>query len=273
MDDYQQHWHTLSADEVAHQLETSHQTGLSAAKVSERRARFGPNALQEAHGRSPWRMLLAQFTDFMIVVLIAAAIISGIVGDVQDTIAIIVILNAVIGFIQEYRAERAMAALKRMSEVSARVLRDGEVQAVNASELVPGDVVLLEAGNVVPADFRIVEAAQLWIDESALTGESAAVEKQIHSVPVHDAPLGDKTCLAYKGTIVIYGRGLGLVIATGMQSELGKIAALLGEQGDTKTPMQKRLTGFGQRLALAALAICVLVFVIGIMRGEPLLPW
>jgi len=273
MDDYQQHWHTLSADEVAHQLETSHQTGLSAAKVSERRARFGPNALQEAHGRSPWRMLLAQFTDFMIVVLIAAAIISGIVGDVQDTIAIIVIviLNAVIGFIQEYRAERAMAALKRMSEVSARVLRDGEVQAVNASELVPGDVMLLEAGNVVPADFRIVEAAQLRIDESALTGESAAVEKQIHSVPVHDAPLGDKTCLAYKGTIVIYGRGLGLVIATGMQSELGKIAALLGEQGDTKTPMQKRLTGFGQRLALAALAICVLVFVIGIMRGEPLL--
>lgn len=273
MDHHQQHWHTLSAAEVAHQLETSHQTGLSAAKVTERRARFGPNALQEAHGRSPWRMLLAQFTDFMIVVLIAAAIISGIVGDVQDTIAIlvIVILNAVIGFIQEYRAERAMAALKRMSEASARVLRDGEAQTVNASELVPGDVVWLEAGNVVPADLRIVEAAQLRIDESALTGESVAVEKQIHPVPHQDVPLGDKTCLAYKGTIVTYGRALGLVIATGMQSELGKIATLLGEQGDTKTPMQKRLKGFGQKLALAALAICVLVFVIGIMRGEPLL--
>lgn len=273
MDHHQQHWHTLSAAEVAQQLETSHQTGLSAAKVSERRARFGPNALQEKRGRSVWHMLLAQFTDFMIVVLIAAAIISGIVGDVQDTIAIlvIVILNAVIGFIQEYRADRAMAALKRMSEASARVLRDGEVQTVNASELVPGDVVLLEAGNVVPADFRIVEAAQLRIDESALTGESVAVEKQIHPVPHQDVPLGDKTCLAYKGTIVTYGRGLGLVIATGMQSELGKIATLLGEQDDTKTPMQKRLTSFGQRLALAALAICVLVFVIGIMRGEPLL--
>jgi len=273
MDHHQQHWHTLSAAEVAHQLETSHQTGLSAAKVSERRAQFGANALQEKRGRSVWHMLLAQFADFMIVVLIAAAIISGIVGDVQDTIAIIVIviLNAVIGFIQEYRAERAMAALKRMSEASARVLRDGEVQTVNASELVPGDVVLLEAGNVVPADFRIVEAAQLRIDESALTGESVAVEKQIHPVPHQDVPLGDKTCLAYKGTIVTYGRGLGLVIATGMQSELGKIATLLGEQDDTKTPMQKRLTGFGQRLALAALAICVLVFVIGIMRGEPLL--
>ena len=255
MDHHQQHWHTLSAAEVAQQLETSHQTGLSAAKVSERRAQFGANALQEKRGRSVWHMLLAQFADFMIVVLIAAAIISGIVGDVQDTIAIIVIviLNAVIGFIQEYRAERAMAALKRMSEASARVLRDGEVQTVNASELVPGDVVLLEAGNVVPADFRIVEAAQLRIDESALTGESVAVEKQIHPVPHQDVPLGDKTCLAYKGTIVTYGRGLGLVIATGMQSELGKIATLLGEQDDTKTPMQKRLTGFGQRLALAAL--------------------
>lgn len=273
MDNDQQHWHTLSAAEAAHRLETSQQTGLSAAKATERQARFGPNALHEKRGRSPWRMLLAQFTDFMIVVLIAAAIISGIVGDVQDTIAIIVIvmLNAVIGFIQEYRAERAMAALRRMSEASAHVLRDGQVQTVNASELVPGDVVLLEAGNVVPADFRIVEAAQLRIDESALTGESIAVEKQTHPISVVDAPLGDKTCLAYKGTIVTYGRGRGLVIATGMHSELGKIAALLSEDEETKTPMQKRLTGFGQRLALAALAICVLVFVIGIMRGEPLL--
>ncbi|MGB7815135.1 MAG: calcium-translocating P-type ATPase, PMCA-type [Methylotenera sp.] len=277
MDNYTEtkanHWHTLSADEAAHRLETSHQTGLSAAEAVERMARHGPNVLQEKRGRSPWRMLLDQFADFMIVVLIGAAIISGIVGDVQDTIAIIVIviLNTVIGFIQEYRAERAMAALKRMSEASARVLRDGQVQTVNASELVPGDVVLLEAGNVVPADFRIVEAAQLRIDESALTGESVAVEKQIHSLPVVEAPLGDKTCLAYKGTIVTYGRGRGLVIATGMHSELGKIASLLSEGDDSKTPLQKRLAGFGKRLALAALAICVLVFVIGILRGEPLL--
>ena len=218
-------------------------------------------------------MLIDQVADFMIIVLIGAAVISGIVGDVQDAIAIIVIviLNTVIGFIQEYRAERAMAALKRMSEASARVLRDGEVQTINASELVPGDIVLLEAGNVVSADFRLVEAAQLRIDESALTGESVAVEKQIHPLSVVDAPLGDKTCLAYKGTIVTYGRGRGLVVATGMQSELGKIASLLIEDDDSKTPLQKRLAGFGKRLALAALAICVLVFVIGIMRGEPLL--
>ena len=150
------------------------------------------------------------------------------------------------------------------------MLRDGEVQTINASELVPGDIVLLEAGNVVPADFRLVEAAQLRIDESALTGESVAVEKQIHPLSVIDAPLGDKTCLAYKGTIVTYGRGRGLVIATGMQSELGKIATLLSEGDDSKTPLQKRLAGFGKWISLAAI-ICLLVFVIGITRGEPLL--
>lgn len=269
----QQNWHTLPADEAAHRLETSDQTGLSTAKAAERMALYGPNALHEKRGRSPWRMLLDQFTDFMILVLIGAAIISGIVGDLQDTIAIIVIviLNAVIGFIQEYRAERAMAALKRMAAAGAHVLRDGQVEIVNASELVPGDVVLLEAGNIVPADLRIIEAARLKIDESTLTGESVAVEKQTQALAIADLPLGDKTCLAYKGTIVTFGRGRGLVIATGMNSELGKIAALLSEDGETKTPMQKRLARFGKLLALAVLAVCVLVFVIGMVRGEPLL--
>lgn len=267
------HWHTLSADEVALLLEANHQIGLSAAQVAERIALHGPNALHEKRGRSPWRMLLDQLTDFMIIVLIGAAVISGIVGDLQDTIAIIVIvlLNTLIGFIQEYRAERAMAALKRMAEVTARVMRDGQVQTVNASELVPGDVILIEAGNVVPADFRLVEAAQLRIDESALTGESVAIEKQIQPISVVDAPLGDKTCLAYKGTIVAYGRGRGLVIATGIHSELGKIASLLSEDDESKTPLQKRLADFGKRLALAALSVCVLVFAVGIVRGEPLL--
>lgn len=267
------HWHTLSTNEAALQLDTNHQSGLSAAQVAERLAHHGPNALREKRRRSPWRMLLDQFTEFMIMVLIMAAIISGFVGDVGDTIFIIVIviLNAAVGFVQEFRAERAMAALKRMSEASARVIRDSQVQAINASELVPGDMVLLEAGNLVPADFRLVEAAQLRIDESALTGESFAVEKQIHPLSVIDAPLGDKTCLAYKGTIVTYGRGRGLVIATGMQSELGKIATLLSEAEDSKTPLQKRLIVFGKWISVAALSICVLVFVIGIMRGEPLL--
>ncbi|OIR04548.1 calcium-transporting ATPase 1 [mine drainage metagenome] len=267
------HWHTLTVDEATSQLESNHQTGLTATEVADRTALYGANALHEKRARSPWRMLFDQFADFMILVLIGAALVSGVVGDVEDTVAIIVIviLNAVVGFIQEYRAERAMAALKKMSEATAQVLRDGQLETINATELVPGDIVLLEAGNMVPADFRLIEAAQLKIDESALTGESVAVEKNNRPLSVVDAPLGDKTCLAYKGTIVTYGRGRGLVVATGMRSELGQIAALLSEGDDSKTPMQKRLAGFGKRLALAALAICMLVFVIGIVRGEPLL--
>ncbi len=266
-------WHTLTSDEVAQRLETSPQSGLSSAHAAKRLAHFGPNSLQEKRARSTWRMLLDQFADFMIIVLIGAAVVSGIVGDVEDTVAIIVIviLNAVIGFVQEYRAEQAMAALKRMAEAGAHVLRDGHAEIVNASELVPGDVVLLEAGNVVPADLRIIETARLKIDESALTGESVAVEKQTQPVTVANAPLGDKICLAYKGTIVTYGRARGLVTATGMNSELGKIAALLSEDSETKTPMQKRLARFGKLLALAALAICALVFIVGVLRGEPVL--
>jgi Ca2+-transporting ATPase len=266
-------WHTLTGDQAAHRLETSPGSGLSSDQAADRLARFGANELQEKKARSPWRMLLDQFSDFMILVLIVAAIISGFAGGVEDTIAIIVIvmLNALIGFVQEYRAERAMAALKRMAEADAHVLRDGHAESVNASELVPGDVVLLESGNVVPADLRIIETARLKIDESALTGESVAVEKQTGALDAVAAPLGDRTCLAYKGTMVTFGRARGLVVATGMNSELGRIAAMLGEGDTAKTPMQKRLAIFGKRLALAALAICVLVFVVGIVRGEPLL--
>jgi Ca2+-transporting ATPase len=268
-----QNWHTLSTDAALAAMRSDLSAGLSAPEVATRRERFGPNALREVVARPMWRMLLDQFTDFMIVVLIVAAVISGIVGDVGDTIAIVVIvvLNAVIGFIQEYRAERAMASLKRMAEASSQVLRDGQIETVGASELVPGDIVLLEAGNVIPADLRIVEAARLRIDESALTGESVAVEKQSAPLATAELPLGDKTCMAYKGTIVTYGRARGLVVATGMQSELGKIATLLEESGEMRTPMQRRLAQLGKRLAIAALFICVLVFVVGVLRGEPLL--
>lgn len=266
-------WHTLTIDGAALRLETKPQSGLSSVDAAKRLAQFGANELKEKRTRSPWRMLLDQFADFMIIVLIGAAVVSGTVGDIEDTVAIIVIviLNAVIGFVQEYRAEQAMAALKRMAEAGAHVLRDGQAEIVNASELVPGDVVLLEAGNVVPADLRIIETAHLKIDESALTGESVAVEKQTQPLTIAAAPLGDKTCLAYKGTIVTYGRARGLVVATGMNTELGKIAALLGDDSETKTPLQKRLARFGKLLALAALAICVLVFIVGVLRGEPVL--
>jgi Ca2+-transporting ATPase len=266
-------WHTLSAEETAQKLKTWLEVGLSHDEAGKRYVQYGANVLNETKNRSPWRMLLDQFSEFMILVLITAAVISGIVGDIADTIAIIIIitLNAVIGFIQEYRAQHSMAALKRMSESTVRVMREGSIDTVNASELVLGDAVLLEAGNLVSADLRLTESSQLKIDESALTGESVSVEKQTNSIPHIDAPLGDRTCLAYKGTIVSHGRGRGLVVATGMRTELGKIASLLQDGDQFKTPMQKRLADFGKKLAVAAISICTLVFVIGIIRGEPLL--
>lgn len=216
-------------------------------------------------------MFLDQFSDFMIIVLIAAAAISGIIGEPQDTIAILVIvaLNAVIGFVQEYRAERAVAALKMLAAPSARVRRGRQVVTLSASQLVPGDVVLVEAGNAVPADLRLVEAVQLKMEEAALTGESVAVEKLTAALGEAELPLGDRLNMAYKGTLVTYGRGSGVVVATGMNTELGKIAVLLQEEEEVKTPLQKRLAQLGQRLAAAAIAICVIVFVVGVLRGEP----
>ena len=264
-------WHCLSTAEVAGQLGTEISAGLTRAEAASRIARYGPNAIQEGEKRSPWRMLLDQFTDFMIIVLLAAAVISGFIGEVVDTIAILVIvlMNGTIGFIQEYRAEKAMAALKKLAAATARVLRDGAVIEVAAAELVPGDVVLLEAGNVVPADLRLFESMVLKTEEAALTGESVPAEKRTDPVEGADLALGDRRNMAYKGTTVAYGRGRGIVVGTGMQTELGKIAALLALESEVKTPLQKRLADFGRKLAIAALVICGVVFVFGVVRGEP----
>jgi Ca2+-transporting ATPase len=206
--------------------------------------------------------------------VIAAAIISGVIGEASDTIAIIVIvaLNAVIGFVQEYRAEKAMALLRKMAAQFALVMRNGNPVNLPASQLVPGDIVLLEAGKIVPADMRLIETARLKAEEAALTGESLPVEK--HTGPLQDErlPLGDRKNMAYKGTIVSYGRGRGLITATGMATELGKIATMLQEEEEVKTPLQKRMAAFGKKLALAVLAICAIVLGVGILRGEePLL--
>ncbi|BAU50203.1 ATPase [Sulfurifustis variabilis] len=266
-------WHVLSTDEVVRALATDTHAGLAPAEAAARLARHGPNRLREGRRRSPLRMLLDQFTDFMILVLLAAAVVSGFIGDAVDTIVIlvIVVLNAVIGFVQEYRAERAIAALKALAAPNAHVKRGGESAVIPADELVPGDVVLLEAGNAVPADLRLVEAAQLRIDEAALTGESQAVEKQTGRLHEEDLPLGDRRNLAYKGTLLTYGRGRGVVVATGMDTELGRIAGLLGAEEEVKTPLQKRLARFGRVLSIVVLAISALVFVTGVLRGEPLL--
>ncbi len=269
-DSGKRHWHCLDSEAAATHLDSDLNTGLAAEVAASRLVQLGPNVLHEAGRRHPLVMLASQFTDFMILVLIAAAVIAGVIGEPQDTIAIVVIvfLNGIIGFVQEYRAERAMAALKQMASPQARVIRDGQSALIDATALVPGDLVELEAGNILPADLRLTELASLKVDESALTGESQPVDKQLAPLHETDLPLGDRLNLAYKGTVVTYGRARGLVVATGMQTELGKIAALLsGESG--KTPLQKRLARFGQNLAVGVLAICALIFVAGWLRGEP----
>ncbi len=262
-------WHTLGIDATLQALRAGPQ-GLTSAEAAARLARHGPNALPEGEARSVVRMLADQFADFMILVLIAAAVVSGIVGEPADTVAIVVIvlLNAAIGFTQEWRAERAMAALRKMAAPSARVRRDGAVATLPADRLVPGDIVLLEAGNIVPADLRLTEAAQLRSAEAALTGESLPVDKQVEALAAAELPLGDRGNMAWKGTLVAGGRGAGVVVATGLETELGRIARLLESAEEVKTPLQKRLARFGARIAWAVLALCAVLFLAGLARGE-----
>lgn len=262
-------WHTLPIDRVFESLGTNFQ-GLNSEEARVRLEKYGPNEIKEARKKTTWEMLIAQFTDFMILILIGAAIISGIIGEPIDTIAIIVIvvLNGFIGFIQEYRAEKAIAALKKLAQANINVRRNNIIYTIPASEVVPGDIVLLEAGNIVPADMRLVEVAQLKIDEAPLTGESIPVEKSTAVLHDPELPLGDRKNMAYKGTLVTYGRGIGVVVATGMNTEIGRIATLIQEEEELKTPLQQRLTSFGKWLTIIFLTICGFVFVFGILRGE-----
>ena len=266
-------WHQKEIEKVFDELGTSRH-GLGAGEAAKRLSEYGPNELEEKGKKSPFAMLLGQFRDFMILVLIAAAIISGFIGEVSDTVTIIIIvaLNGAVGFIQEYRAEKAMEALKKMAGFTATVIRDGAQGQAPSSALVPGDVVVLEAGKVVPADMRLFETHELKVEEAALTGESMPVEKEGEPIEEGSLSLGDRFNMVFKGTVVSYGRGSGVVTATGMKTELGKIAAMLQEGSEVKTPLQKRLASFSQKLAFAVLAICAIVLFVGIMRGErPLL--
>ena len=208
-------WHSLATDAAAAQLGTDPALGLSEAEVAARLERHGPNQISETASRSKLRMLLAQFTDFMILLLVAAAIVSGFIGEVEDTIVIlgIVVLNAAVGFVQEFRADHAIAALKQLASPSAMVVRAGRQLSVSAEALVPGDVVILQAGNAVPADLRLLDAVDLRLGEAALTGESLPVEKDTDPIGEPDLPLADRHNMAFKGTSVLYGRGLGVVVA------------------------------------------------------------
>lgn len=243
--------------------------GLSLAEAQKRLAELGLNELQEKKKMPIWLLFLNQFKDFMIIVLLAAAVLSGIMGDITDTIIIliIVLLNAIIGFMQEFKAEKAMEALKKMTITQTQVLRDNQSRIISSTELVPGDIIIIEAGNIVPADTRLIETHSLRIDESSLTGESIPVDKNKNELSEENIPLGDQFNMAFKGTLVTNGRAKGVVVATGMKTELGKIANLL-QEGEVMTPLQARMVQFGKKLSYIVLAICLVLFVTGLLRGD-----
>ena len=261
-------WYKQDIREV-YSIAGSSSTGLTSTEVLKRRSEHGPNELQEKAKKPAWVLFISQFKDFMILVLMAAAAISGLIGDMTDAIIIlvIVILNSILGFVQEYRAEKAMEALKKMATLTAQVLRDGVAVSLPSSEIVPGDIVLLEAGNAVPADLRLTETHTLRVDESALTGESVPVDKSSAVIEGGELSLGDLFNMAFKGTLVTNGRATGVVVSTGMRTEIGKIASML-QDAESVTPLQKRMADFGRKLSYIILMICMLLLGVGLLRGE-----
>ena len=261
-------WHTMETEAVVAQLDTA-PSGLNDQTANKRLAHYGPNELVEGQRISPLKIFFAQFKSFLIIILLVAIGLSVVLGEIVDAIIIGAILLFAIGlgFIQEYRAERAMEALKRMAAPTALVIRGGEEQEIPSREVVPGDIIVLRTGDRIPADARILEAANLKVDEASLTGESVPVEKV--SVPLAgDREVAERRNMAYMGTAVVYGRGVGVVTATGMKTEFGTIAQMLQAVEVTKTPLQKNLDRIGKWLAIAAGALCIILGIIGILRGH-----
>jgi Ca2+-transporting ATPase len=263
-------WHRKTVADAIEQLDSDAARGLVNDLVASRQAEHGPNELVETGGRGPWRILWEQLSGAMVLMLIVAAGVSAFLHEYTDAVVIlaIVVLNAALGLVQDYRAEKALAALKKFAVPIVRVRRDGVVREISARELVPGDIVLMEVGNYVPADCRLLESVNLRIQEAALTGESEAVEKQIEPLEGEDLPLGDRTNTAYMGTVVAYGHGQAIVTETGMNTELGNIARSLQTVETEPTPLQKRLAQLGRTLAVVAMGIVALVFAMGMLRGE-----
>ncbi|HEY5517622.1 MAG TPA: cation-translocating P-type ATPase [Coriobacteriia bacterium] len=261
-------YHVQTAGEVLAALATDPERGLDAAEVERRFELYGPNELRAENKTPPWMMFIAQFNDFMIWVLFAAVAISAFEGQVAEAIAItaILLLNGVLGFVQEYRAEQALEALKQMSAPAATVIRDGVETDIPATELVPGDIVLLESGDRIPADARLVRAAALRVEEASLTGESTPVSKVVDPVPDPEAALGDRHNSVFAGTSVSVGRGTAVVTATAQATEIGKIADLLAAQEDHKTPLQEELKRLGKAIALMVLGIALIVFAVEVWK-------
>lgn len=271
-------FYNREASEIIKQFKSSENHGLTSAEVGKKLEEFGYNELSSKSKRTFVQMFLAQFKSFMILILLIAAAVSGVVGVMEDeglmdtyVILGILILNAIIGAAQERKAESSLEALKNLSAPLTKVLRDGNVKEISTKELVPGDIVILETGAVIPADLRLIEAVNLKIQESAMTGESVPVDKKTESLAGNDIPLGDRTNMAFSSGTVTYGRGRGIVVATGMKTEVGKIAHMLQNTIDTETPMKKQLEHLGKVMGIAALIICAVIFLVGILYGNSVL--
>jgi P-type Ca2+ transporter type 2C len=265
-------WHTLPVDDalVLHQSTSS---GLAGGEAAARLKQHGPNELQTIRRESAWHTLAAQFRNALIVILLCATVISGFLGHTLEAavISVIVLLAVLLGFLQEYRASRALDALRRMAAPAAHVLRDGHEAAIPAREVVPGDVVVLRAGDRVPADCRLIQSVNLAIDEAALTGESEPVQKTTDAFGDPHLSLGDRRNLAYAGTLVTHGRGLGLVVSTGMATEFGHIARMVETVVVARTPLQDNLDRLGTTLGKAALGVVALIVAVGLFRGQPVI--
>lgn len=263
-------WYRLKSEEVMAQTKSSLEQGLSSSEAATRFAQSGPNELVDKGNKGPLKILLEQLTGIMVIILLVSAVISIFLGDMEDAIAImaIVILNTILGFTQEYRAEKAMEALKKMAVPHVKVRRDGHLSEISARELVPGDIILLEAGNAIPADGRLLESSNFRVQESILTGESEPVEKNTEPLEQANLVIGDRRNSVFSGTLVTYGRATAVVTETGMETELGHIAAMLQNVSQESTPLQRKLEQVGKSLAVAALIIVGVVFLLGVLRGE-----
>ena len=263
----EQEWHALKAEEVLHHLEVRDE-GLTSAEAERRLQHYGPNQLEEAPRPGFLALLWGQLNNFVVILLIVASIISALLGDYVEAAAImaIVVLNSVLGIIQEQRAEQALAALKKLAAPEAQVLRDGSRKSVPSYNLVPGDIVFLESGNFIPADLRLLEAINLRVEEASLTGESLPVQKNAATVLEKNVPLGDRKNTAFMGTVVNYGRGRGVVTSTGMTTQLGLIATMLQSVETEETPLQRRLDQLGRTLSIGSLILVAVVFLVALVN-------
>ncbi|MDM1000380.1 calcium-transporting P-type ATPase, PMR1-type [Clostridium perfringens] len=266
-------WYKKSKNEILQELDVDEKNGLSSTEALRRLEKYGKNKLETKKKKTLFKQFLSQLKDVMIYILIIAAIISAFLGEISDALIIllVIIINAVIGVIQESKAEKALDALKELSTPKALVKRDGSLKEILSEDIVPGDIVIIDAGRYIPGDLRLIDTANLKIEESAFTGESVPSEKDSSFLPDKEIPIGDQNNMAFMSTLATYGRGVGVVVGTGMNTEIGKIAKMIEQEENDETPLQKKLSELGKILGFLAVGICILIFIISFFQGRDLL--